>query len=195
MDRVVNVRAKSLTWAIGCSSQTLSHRMFQYRTTFRSLTTIHSSPWEVKVWSSESDRISIYIIFMSPCGGNGVLMSYQSYRRARYRGTFYKTFRTVRHRYRFCNDTGTNPGTDVHTGTGGTGIDVVPNLPKCPVPVLMPYRTYGSVRRSYQTHRSVRYRQYRRYAPPVCLGTYPTEHTPDIIGRFLHYDGVATLLI
>ena len=41
--------------------------------------------------------------------------------------------------------TGTNSGTDVHTGTGGAGIDVVPNLPKCPVPVLM-YRTYRRVR-------------------------------------------------
>ena len=34
-----------------------------------------------------------------------------------------------------------------HTGTEvfGTGIDIVPNLPKCPVPVLT-YRTYRSVR-------------------------------------------------
>ena len=31
-------------------------------------------------------------------------------------------------------------GTYVHTGTAGIGIDVVPNLPKCPVPVLMSYR-------------------------------------------------------
>ena len=31
----------------------------------------------------------------------------------------------------------------------GTGIDVVPNLPKCPVPVLMSYRTYRSVRYRY----------------------------------------------
>ena len=37
-------------------------------------------------------------------------------------------------------------GADVHTGTGGTDIDV-PNVPKCPVPVLV-----------YQTYRSVRYR-------------------------------------
>ena len=38
----------------------------------------------------------------------------------------------------------------VRYGTGilGTGIDV-PNLPKCPVPVLMAYRTYRSVRYRY----------------------------------------------
>ena len=42
---------------------------------------------------------------------------------------------------------GTNSGTDVHTGSGtGTGIDVVLNLPKCPVPVLMSYRTYRRLR-------------------------------------------------
>ena len=48
---------------------------------------------------------------------------------------------SVRYRCRCCTDTGTNFGTDIHTGTGGTGIDVVPNLPKCPVPVLISYRT------------------------------------------------------
>ena len=31
----------------------------------------------------------------------------------------------------------------------GTGIDVVPNLPKCPVPVSEVYRTYRSVRYRY----------------------------------------------
>ena len=35
------------------------------------------------------------------------------------------------------------------TGVPGTGMDVVPNLPKCPVPVWMPYRTYRSVRYRY----------------------------------------------
>ena len=56
---------------------------------------------------------------------------------------FYRTFRSVRYRYGWCIDTGTNSGTDVHNdrGTGGTGIDVVPNLPKCPVPVLMYHGT------------------------------------------------------
>ena len=33
--------------------------------------------------------------------------------------------------------------------TGGTGIQVVLSLPKCSVPVLMSYRTYGSVRYRY----------------------------------------------
>ena len=75
-----------------------------------------------------------------------VLMSYRSYRRARYRVLFYRTFRSVRYWYRCCTDPGTKSGTDVHTGSGGTDIDIVPNLPKCPVPVLMSYRTYRSVR-------------------------------------------------
>ena len=33
-------------------------------------------------------------------------------------------------------------GTKVCTGILGTGIDVVPNLPNVPVPVLMSHRTY-----------------------------------------------------
>ena len=39
----------------------------------------------------------------------------------------------------------------VRCGTGilGTGMDVLPNLPKCPVPVLMSYRTYRSFRYRY----------------------------------------------
>ena len=77
-----------------------------------------------------------------------VLRSYRSYRRARYRVMFYRALRIVRYRHRRCTDTGANSGTDVHTGTGGTGIDDVPNLLSCPVLVLM----------SYQSHRSVRYR-------------------------------------
>ena len=40
----------------------------------------------------------------------------------------------------------------------GTGIDVVPKLPKCPVPVLILYRAYQSVR--YRYKRLYRYRQY-----------------------------------
>ena len=35
------------------------------------------------------------------------------------------------------------------TEVSGTRIDVVPNLPKCPVPVLMSYRTYLSIRCLY----------------------------------------------
>ena len=44
-------------------------------------------------------------------------------------------------------------GIKVCTGTGGTGIHVVPNFPKCPVPVLMSYRTYRSVRCRYSRYR------------------------------------------
>ena len=47
-------------------------------------------------------------------------------------------------------------GTDVDgrtelTEVSGTGIDVVPNLPKRPVPVLEVYRTYRSVRHRYKS--------------------------------------------
>ena len=48
-------------------------------------------------------------------------------------GVEYGTYRGVRYRL---------------TEVSGTGIDVVPNLPKCPVPVFM-YRTYRSVRHRY----------------------------------------------
>ena len=84
---------------------------------------------------------------------------------------FYRTFRSVRCRYRCCTDTGTNSGTDVHTGTGGTGIDV-PNLPKCLVPVWISLpKCLVPVWISYRTYRSVRYRyeslyRYRRYRYP-----------------------------
>ena len=50
--------------------------------------------------------------------------------------TSYRTYRSVRYRYGL-------------TEVSGTGIDVVPNLPKCPVPVLKVYRTYRSVRHRY----------------------------------------------
>ena len=63
----------------------------------------------------------------------------------------YRTYRSVRYRYWCCTEiTGVSgTGMKVCTGTGGTGIHVVPNLPKCPVPVLMSYRTYRSVRYQY----------------------------------------------
>ena len=37
-------------------------------------------------------------------------------------------------------------GMKVCIGTGGTGIHIVPKLPKYPVPVLVSYRSYLSVR-------------------------------------------------
>ena len=40
-------------------------------------------------------------------------------------------------------------GMKVCTGTGGAGIHIVPNVPKCPVPVFMPYRTYSIIRYRY----------------------------------------------
>ena len=60
----------------------------------------------------------------------------------------YRTYRSVRYRYWCCTELTEVSGTgmNVCTGTDGTGIHVVPNLPKCPVPVLMSYRTYRSVR-------------------------------------------------
>ena len=44
------------------------------------------------------------------------------------------------------------------TEESGTGIDIVPTLPKCPVPVLM-YQNYRSVRYRYES--MYRYRRYR----------------------------------
>ena len=67
-----------------------------------------------------------------------VLMLYRNYRSVRYR---YESLYRYR-RYRYPCRTGL-------TGVTGTGIDVAPNLPKCPVPVLMSYRTYRSVRYRY----------------------------------------------
>ena len=53
-------------------------------------------------------------------------------------------------------------GMKVCTGTGGTGIHVVPNLPKCPIPVLMyrvtKYLKYPVPVLMYRSYRSVRYR-------------------------------------
>ena len=62
--------------------------------------------------------------------------------------TSYRTYRNVRYRYWRCTEltavSGT--GTKVCAGTAGTGTNVVPNLPKFPVPVLMSYRTCRSFR-------------------------------------------------
>ena len=62
----------------------------------------------------------------------------------------YRTYQSFSYRYWCCTEL---------TEVSGTGTDVVPNLPKCPVSVI----------------------------PAVCLGTYRTEHTGGILyaARFL----------
>ena len=67
-----------------------------------------------------------------------VLMLYRNYPSVRYR--YESLYRYRRYRY---------PCHTELTEVSGTGIDVVPNLPKCPVPVLMTYRTYRSFRCRY----------------------------------------------
>ena len=72
------------------------------------------------------------------------------------------------------------------TEVSGTGIDVVPNLPKCLVPVLMSYRTYRSVRYRYEIMYRYRYRyrhtlkyicrQYRRYIPPASTDAHAIRY-------------------
>ena len=48
-----------------------------------------------------------------------------------------------------CTGTGIHIVPNLPNEVSGTGIDVVPNLPKCPVSVLMVYRSYRSVRHRY----------------------------------------------
>ena len=67
-------------------------------------------------------------------------MSSRSYRRVLYRVMLHRTYRSVRYRYWCCTEL---------SEVSGTGIDVEPNLPKCPVQVLMSYRSYRSVRYGY----------------------------------------------
>ena len=71
---------------------------------------------------------------LTEVSGTGILMSYRTYRSGRYR-------------YWFCTElTGVSAtGLQVCTGTVGTGIHIVPNLPSCPIPVSISYRTYQSV--------------------------------------------------
>ena len=102
---------------------------------------------------------------------------------------WYRTYRSVRYRHR-CTDTGTNSGTDVHTGTAGTGIDAVPNLLTCPVPVLRSCRTYQCVRYRYCCRTELTEVSGTAIdvvpnlpkcpvpvIPAVCIGTYRTDHT------------------
>ena len=57
----------------------------------------------------------------------------------------------VRYMYWYCTEITEASGTGmkVCTGIAGTGIHVVPNLPNCPISVLMSYPTYRSVRYRY----------------------------------------------
>ena len=59
-----------------------------------------------------------------------VLMMYRTYQSVRYR--YESLYRYGLYRY---------PCRTVLTEVSGTGVHAVPNLPKCPVPVLMSYRT------------------------------------------------------
>ena len=63
----------------------------------------------------------------------------------------YRTYRSVQHRYGslYRYRLQRYPCRTELSEVSDTGIDVVPNLPKCPVPVLMSYRTYRSVRYRY----------------------------------------------
>ena len=91
-----------------------------------------------------------------------VLILYRNYRSVRYR---YKIlYRYRRYRYPCRTELTEVSGTGIDAvpnlpEVSGTGIDVVPNLPKFPVPVLMLYRTYRSVR--YRHESLYRYRRYR----------------------------------
>ena len=61
------------------------------------------------------------------------------------------------------------------TGTGGTGIHIVPNLPMGPVPVLMSYRTSKGSGTGIDV--PILPKCPVPVIPAVCLGTYRTEHT------------------
>ena len=75
-----------------------------------------------------------------------VLMLYRSYRSVRYRYESLYRYRRYRYPYRTELTEVSDTGMKVCTGTSGTGIHIVPNLPKCPVPVLMSHRSYRIVR-------------------------------------------------
>ena len=84
----------------------------------------------------------------------------------------YRIYRSVRYRY-WCTEITevSDTGVKVRTGIDGTRIDV-PNLPKCPVPVLM-----------YRTYRSVRYRYWCRTELTEVSGTGNTGGMPRYVPR------------
>ena len=83
-----------------------------------------------------------------PVSSVPVWMSYRTYQIARYRYWCRTELTEV-------SGTGidmpifSGTGMKVCTGTGGTGVHIVPKLSKCPVPVLLLYRTTRSVRYRY----------------------------------------------
>ena len=88
--------------------------------------------------------------------------------------TSYRPYRSVRCRYWRCIELTEVfcTGTKVCTGTAGTGIDVVPNLPKFPVRVLMSYRPSRSVRCRYS--RCTELTKVSGTGAKVCTGTAGT---------------------
>ena len=114
----------------------------------------------------------------------------------------YRTYRSSRYRYRCRTE---------YTEVAGIGIDVVPNLPNCPVPVLLyrPYRSVGTgidavpnlpkcpvpVLILYRTYRSVRYRykslyRYRRYRYPCRTELTEVSKCPVLVLMYRTYRSV-----
>ena len=130
----------------------------------------------------------------------------------------YRTYRDARYRYwcwtKITEVAGT--GMKVCTGTGGTGIYVVPKLPKCPVQVFMAYPSYRSAQYRHWCRTdltevsgtgidvvpnlpmcpapvlmSYRYRYRHRYRPGYiyreCMyRAYPVFHVGTHLGIFLY---------
>ena len=104
--------------------------------------------YDMSYWTYRSVRYRYWCTELTGVSGNGIdnvqnlpkcavpiLMFYRSDRSVRYR---YASL----HQYRRYRCTCLSDLTEV----SGTGFDVVPNLPKCPVPVSLSFWTYRSVR-------------------------------------------------
>ena len=145
----------NLTWAIGFSNQISSCRILQYRTIHKIRRPIHSSNRKAKNLKLGIRSRKNQPDFDVTMWWSRVLMYRSHRRRARYRVLFFSELTEV-----------SSTGIDVvpHLPKcpvpvlSGTCIDV-PNLPKCPVPVLRLYRTYRSVRYRYES--LYRYGRYR----------------------------------
>ena len=98
----------------------------------------------------EYDTSSLHVDYCCCCCSSHLTHHYNAVRGHKFTRVCSVRYRYSRYRYG-CR-------TEV-TEMSGTGIDVAPNLPKCPVPVLMLYRTYRSVRYRYES--LYRYRRYR----------------------------------